>query len=190
MKPPFAWDGKDFNWPSISEWHLERFQYTERKSYFMSTIDGCQSGRKARAYKPPGSSVQKKMDRFLEVHKLLFGWSMSKDQAERIRDAWERALCRGWGWELTCTSHLTGCLFSFPSLSQYIESPDVEKEVKRLLSTDAEAVSVRILLREKKAQIGNESICMIWGLWRGEVSSAARGGVRSWEISTWETLKF
>lgn len=29
---------------------------------------------------------------------------------------------------------------------QYIESPDVEKEVKRLLSTDAEAVSVRILL--------------------------------------------
>jgi len=28
---------------------------------------------------------------------------------------------------------------------QYIESPDVEKEVKRLLSTDAEAVSVRIL---------------------------------------------
>lgn len=31
--------------------------------------------------------------------------------------------------------------------SQYIESPDVEKEVKRLLSTDAEAVSVRILFR-------------------------------------------
>lgn len=30
-------------------------------------------------------------------------------------------------------------------LLQYIESPDVEKEVKRLLSTDAEAVSVRIL---------------------------------------------
>lgn len=52
----------------------------------MSTIDGCQSGRKARAYKPPGSSVQKKTDRFLEVHKLLFGRSMSKDQAERIRE--------------------------------------------------------------------------------------------------------
>ncbi|NXB01580.1 TAF7 factor, partial [Cnemophilus loriae] len=33
---------------------------------------------------------------------------------------------------------------------KYIESPDVEKEVKRLLSTDAEAVSVRILLVEKK----------------------------------------
>lgn len=33
---------------------------------------------------------------------------------------------------------------------QYIESPDVEKEVKRLLSTDAEAVSVRILTGEKK----------------------------------------
>lgn len=31
------------------------------------------------------------------------------------------------------------------SLSQYIESPDVEKEVKRLLSTDAEAAIVRIL---------------------------------------------
>ncbi|KAI6078173.1 Transcription initiation factor TFIID subunit 7 [Aix galericulata] len=60
---------------------------------------------------------------------------------------------------------------------KYIESPDVEKEVKRLLSTDAEAVSVRILLREKKAQIENESVRMIWGLWRGEVSSAAR-----WEV--------
>ncbi|NWV31321.1 TAF7 factor, partial [Grantiella picta] len=33
---------------------------------------------------------------------------------------------------------------------KYIESPDVEKEVKRLLSTDAEAVSVRILLVGKK----------------------------------------
>lgn len=32
-----------------------------------------------------------------------------------------------------------------PSLLQYIESPDVEKEVKRLLSTDAEAAIVRIL---------------------------------------------
>lgn len=45
-------------------------------------------------------------------------------------------------------------LFSFPSLSQYIESPDVEKEVKRLLSTDAEAVSVRILLKKKKLKLG------------------------------------
>ena len=36
------------------------------------------------------------------------------------------------------------CVTSSCSL-QYIESPDVEKEVKRLLSTDAEAVSVRIL---------------------------------------------
>ena len=45
-------------------------------------------------------------------------------------------------------------LFSFPSLAQYIESPDVEKEVKRLLSTDAEAVSVRILLGEKKIKWG------------------------------------
>lgn len=43
-------------------------------------------------------------------------------------------------------------LFSFFSLAQYIESPDVEKEVKRLLSTDAEAVSVRILLVGKRAQ--------------------------------------
>ncbi|NXJ22981.1 TAF7 factor, partial [Dicrurus megarhynchus] len=33
---------------------------------------------------------------------------------------------------------------------KYIESPDVEKEVKRLLSTDAEAVSVRILSVGKK----------------------------------------
>ncbi|NWX91824.1 TAF7 factor, partial [Nothoprocta pentlandii] len=33
---------------------------------------------------------------------------------------------------------------------KYIESPDVEKEVKRLLSTDAEAVSVRILSGGKK----------------------------------------
>lgn len=37
--------------------------------------------------------------------------------------------------------------FSLSLSSQYIESPDVEKEVKRLLSTDAEAVSVRILFR-------------------------------------------
>ena len=29
---------------------------------------------------------------------------------------------------------------------QYIDSPDIEKEVKRLLKTDMEAVSVRILL--------------------------------------------
>ncbi|NXJ11835.1 TAF7 factor, partial [Odontophorus gujanensis] len=36
---------------------------------------------------------------------------------------------------------------------KYIESPDVEKEVKRLLSTDAEAVSVRILLGVKKAWV-------------------------------------
>lgn len=34
------------------------------------------------------------------------------------------------------------------SVLQYIESPDVEKEVKRLLSTDSEAVSVRILTAE------------------------------------------
>lgn len=33
-----------------------------------------------------------------------------------------------------------------PTLVQYIESPDVEKEVKRLLCSDAEAVSARILL--------------------------------------------
>ncbi|OWJ99117.1 hypothetical protein Celaphus_00009733 [Cervus elaphus hippelaphus] len=32
---------------------------------------------------------------------------------------------------------------SFPSLVQHIESPDVEKEVKRLLCSDAEAVSAR-----------------------------------------------
>lgn len=38
-------------------------------------------------------------------------------------------------------------------LLQYIESPDVEKEVKRLLSTDAEAVSVRILFMLLKQQI-------------------------------------
>ncbi|NWS62650.1 TAF7 factor, partial [Chunga burmeisteri] len=42
---------------------------------------------------------------------------------------------------------------------KYIESPDVEKEVKRLLSTDAEAVSVRILLGEKKAQAGDGTLC-------------------------------
>ncbi|KAF1492166.1 Transcription initiation factor TFIID subunit 7, partial [Pygoscelis antarcticus] len=42
---------------------------------------------------------------------------------------------------------------------KYIESPDVEKEVKRLLSTDAEAVSVRILLGEKKAQVGDRTLC-------------------------------
>lgn len=42
-------------------------------------------------------------------------------------------------------------VFSLSSLAQYIESPDVEKEVKRLLSTDAEAVSVRILSVGKKA---------------------------------------
>lgn len=38
-------------------------------------------------------------------------------------------------------------------LLQYIESPDVEKEVKRLLSTDADAVSVRILLDSYGADI-------------------------------------
>uniref|UniRef100_A0A3Q3F2Y9 TAF7 RNA polymerase II, TATA box binding protein (TBP)-associated factor n=1 Tax=Labrus bergylta TaxID=56723 RepID=A0A3Q3F2Y9_9LABR len=45
------------------------------------------------------------------------------------------------------TLHVTQSLSLSLSLSlsrsQYIESPDVEKEVKRLLSTDAEAVSVR-----------------------------------------------
>ncbi|XP_074061848.1 transcription initiation factor TFIID subunit 7-like isoform X2 [Macrotis lagotis] len=34
-------------------------------------------------------------------------------------------------------------LSGLPNATQYIESPDVEKEVKRLLSTDAEAVSTR-----------------------------------------------
>lgn len=57
-----------------------------------------------------------------------------------------------WPALAACTRHLTVSLLSFPSLAQYIESPDVEKEVKRLLSTDAEAVSVRILLVGKKAQ--------------------------------------
>ena len=33
-----------------------------------------------------------------------------------------------------------------PTLVQYTESPDVEKEVKRLLCSDAEAISARILL--------------------------------------------
>lgn len=80
-------------------------------------------------------------------------------------------------------------LFFFPSLLQYIESPDVEKEVKRLLSTDAEAVSVRILLGEKKAQVGDQMLCVTWGLWKGETSSAL-GGVRDWEISTQEALEF
>ncbi|KFP66299.1 Transcription initiation factor TFIID subunit 7, partial [Cariama cristata] len=46
---------------------------------------------------------------------------------------------------------------------KYIESPDVEKEVKRLLSTDAEAVSVRILLGEKKAQAGDGTLCVTCG---------------------------
>lgn len=55
-----------------------------------------------------------------------------------------------WPAAAACTRHLTVSLFSFPSLAQYIESPDVEKEVKRLLSTDAEAVSVRILSVGKK----------------------------------------
>lgn len=41
---------------------------------------------------------------------------------------------------------------------QYIESPDVEKEVKRLLSTDAEAVSVRILSGGKEAWGGGEAV--------------------------------
>ncbi|NWI63685.1 TAF7 factor, partial [Todus mexicanus] len=41
---------------------------------------------------------------------------------------------------------------------KYIESPDVEKEVKRLLSTDAEAVSVRILLGGRKAQVGGRKL--------------------------------
>lgn len=63
-------------------------------------------------------------------------------------------------------------LFSFPSLAQYIESPDVEKEVKRLLSTDAEAVSVRILFKRKKARVGDRALCVTWELWKGEKSSA------------------
>lgn len=51
-------------------------------------------------------------------------------------------------------------MFSFHSLAQYIESPDVEKEVKRLLSTDAEAVSVRILLGGKKSSSGGwDTMC-------------------------------
>lgn len=74
--------------------------------------------------------------------------------------------------------HFTVSLFSFPSLAQYIESPDVEKEVKRLLSTDAEAVSVRILLGEKKAHVGDRTLCVTWGLWKGETSSALCGRER------------
>ncbi|NXT93866.1 TAF7 factor, partial [Anhinga rufa] len=42
---------------------------------------------------------------------------------------------------------------------KYIESPDVEKEVKRLLSTDAEAVSVRILLGEIQLKWGPGHAC-------------------------------
>uniref|UniRef100_A0A8C2TEQ7 TATA-box binding protein associated factor 7 n=1 Tax=Coturnix japonica TaxID=93934 RepID=A0A8C2TEQ7_COTJA len=46
---------------------------------------------------------------------------------------------------------------SFPSLVQYIESPDVEKEVKRLLSTDAEAVSVRweVIAEDETKEVDN-----------------------------------
>lgn len=40
---------------------------------------------------------------------------------------------------------ITGILPS-PTLVQYSDSPDVEKEVRRLLCSDAEAVSGRILL--------------------------------------------
>lgn len=42
-------------------------------------------------------------------------------------------------------NEITGILPS-PPLVQYIDSPDVEKEVKRLLCSDTEAVSARILL--------------------------------------------
>lgn len=37
---------------------------------------------------------------------------------------------------------------SFPTVAQHIESPDVEKEVKRLLCSDAEAINARILLHK------------------------------------------
>lgn len=43
---------------------------------------------------------------------------------------------------------------------QYIESPDVEKEVKRLLSTDAEAVSVRILLAHSLGQTRTHTLSL------------------------------
>lgn len=79
-------------------------------------------------------------------------------------------------------------LFSFHSLAQYIESPDVEKEVKRLLSTDAEAVSVRILLGGKKLKLGTGHLCVTWGSWKRETSSALCGCER-WEISTQEVMK-
>lgn len=42
-------------------------------------------------------------------------------------------------------SDVTG-IPSSPTLVQHVEPPDVEKEVKRLLQSDAEAISVRILL--------------------------------------------
>uniref|UniRef100_A0A7N8WUC1 TAF7 RNA polymerase II, TATA box binding protein (TBP)-associated factor n=1 Tax=Mastacembelus armatus TaxID=205130 RepID=A0A7N8WUC1_9TELE len=48
-----------------------------------------------------------------------------------------------WNHGKRCYEHYIGHVTLSLSLSQYIESPDVEKEVKRLLSTDAEAVSVR-----------------------------------------------
>ncbi|XP_032886831.1 transcription initiation factor TFIID subunit 7-like [Amblyraja radiata] len=43
-------------------------------------------------------------------------------------------------------------------LTQYIESPDVEKEVKRLLSTDAEAVSVRweVIAEDETKEVENQ----------------------------------
>ncbi|MEQ2245250.1 transcription initiation factor TFIID subunit 7 [Ilyodon furcidens] len=52
-----------------------------------------------------------------------------------------------WNHGITCPLKNTRKRrFRKTAKKKYIESPDVEKEVKRLLSTDADAVSVRILL--------------------------------------------
>lgn len=61
--------------------------------------------------------------------------------------------------EMPLTLHVTRSL----PFSKYIESPDVEKEVKRLLSTDADAVSVRILLSVYKYSVhpSSETTCKV-----------------------------
>ncbi|XP_067832919.1 LOW QUALITY PROTEIN: transcription initiation factor TFIID subunit 7 [Heptranchias perlo] len=51
-----------------------------------------------------------------------------------------------WNHSITCPlKNVRKRRFRKTAKKKYIESPDVEKEVKRLLSTDADAVSVRIL---------------------------------------------
>uniref|UniRef100_A0A4W3GL63 TATA-box binding protein associated factor 7 n=1 Tax=Callorhinchus milii TaxID=7868 RepID=A0A4W3GL63_CALMI len=64
-----------------------------------------------------------------------------------------------WNHSITCPlKNVRKRRFRKTAKKKYIESPDVEKEVKRLLSTDAEAVSVRweVIAEDETKEVENQ----------------------------------